>query len=427
MNVTALIMAAGLGLRMKSNKTKVLHEIAGKPMLAHVIDACHKAGIKHIVLIAGANFPELKKFAELTYPAGKIKIVIQKKQLGTAHAISTALKAKISYKEAILILSGDVPLIEADTIRKTINEFTNEKPGGIILTSQVENPFGYGRIIRDSHGYIKSIVEEKNATSDEQKIRLINGGVYIFDKNYLKEYIGKIKLNALKKEYYLTDIVGLMTEKGIKIRPKIVNYAEVAGINDRVQLMEAGKMKNKKTLEKFSKNGITIVDFDTVFIDENVSIGTDTVIQPFTVIKGLSRIGKGCNIGPFAHIRPGTVIGDNCRIGNYVEIKKSTIGNNTFVSHLSYIGDAKIGSGVNIGAGTITCNYDGFKKSKTIIGDNVFVGSDTKFVAPVKVGSGAVIAAGSVITENVPAQALAVARARQINKEKWVTKRSKKK
>ncbi len=424
--VTAIIMAAGKGTRMKSDKSKVLHEVAGKPMLGHVIDACHAAGVKDIVLIAGANYPELKEFTKTAYPSGNIKIVIQKKQIGTAHAISTALKAKLKFDEAILILSGDVPLIEAATIKGAIKEFTTENPGGIILTSKVENPFGYGRIVRDTHGFVESIVEQKDATPEQQEIDHINGGVYIFNRDYLKKYITLIKMNPLKKEYYLTDIAGIMAKNGIKIRPKTVPYAEVAGINDRVQLMEAGKMKNKKTLERFAKDGITIVDFDTVFIDENVSIGTDTVIQPFTVIKGSSRIGKGCNIGPFAHIRPGTVIGDNCRVGNYVEIKKSTLGNNTYVSHLSYIGDAELGSNVNIGAGTITCNFDGFKKHKTIIGDNVFVGSDTKFVAPVKVGKGAVIAAGSVITEDVPADALSVARARQVNKEKWALKRRKK-
>jgi bifunctional UDP-N-acetylglucosamine pyrophosphorylase/glucosamine-1-phosphate N-acetyltransferase len=395
-------------------------------MLGHVIDACHTAGVKDIVLIAGANYPELKEFTQTTYPSGNIRIVIQKKQLGTAHAISTALKAKIKYEEAILILSGDVPLIEAATIKSAIKEFTTENSGGIILTSKVENPFGYGRIVRDIHGFVERIVEQKDATPEQQEIDHINGGVYVFNSDYLKKYITLIKMNPLKKEYYLTDIAGIMAKNNIKIRPKTVPYAEVAGINDRVQLMEAGKMKNKKTLERFAKDGITIVDFDSVFIDENVSIGTDTVIQPFTVIKGSSRIGKGCNIGPFAHIRPGTVIGDNCRVGNYVEIKKSTLGNNTYVSHLSYIGDAELGSNVNIGAGTITCNYDGFKKHKTIIGDNVFVGSDTKFVAPVRVGKGAVIAAGSVITEDVPADALSVARARQVNKEKWALKRRKK-
>jgi bifunctional UDP-N-acetylglucosamine pyrophosphorylase/glucosamine-1-phosphate N-acetyltransferase len=217
-----------------------------------------------------------------------------------------------------------------------------------------------------------------------------------------------------------------MAENDVIIRPLTVDYAETAGINDRVQLMEANKLKNKKTLEKLAKNGITIADFDTVIIDGNVSIGRDTVINPFTVIHGKTRIGRGCVIGPFAHIRAETVIGDFCKIGNYVEIKKSVIGSHTNVAHLSYIGDAGIGNNVNIGAGTITCNYDGVNKNRTIIGNNVFVGSDTKFVAPVKIGDDTVIAAGSVITEDVPAGALGIARARQVNKEKWKQNRRKK-
>jgi bifunctional UDP-N-acetylglucosamine pyrophosphorylase/glucosamine-1-phosphate N-acetyltransferase len=419
-------MAAGKGVRMNSEKTKVLHEVAGKPMLGHVIDACHKAGIKDIVLIAGANYSQLREFTDKAYTGRGIRFVLQKKQLGTAHAISTAMKAKIAYKPAILILSGDVPMITPGTICDLINGFTKEKCGGIICTSKVDDPSGYGRIITDADGYIIRIVEQKSATESEKNITLINGGIYIFDRDLLKKYIGRIKLDPVKKEYYLTDLAALMAENNIKIRPKITDYLEVSGVNDRVQLMETGKLKNKKTLEKLAKDGITIVDFDTVFIDENVNIGRDTVIQPFTVIRGKTSIGKGCNIGPFAHIRPESVIGDFCKIGNYVEIKKSTIGSHTNVAHLSYIGDAELGSHVNIGAGTITCNYDGFKKSRTVIGNNVFVGSDTKFVAPVTVGDDTVIAAGSVITEDVPSGALAIARARQVNKEKWTKNRRKK-
>ncbi len=423
MNVSAVIMAAGKGTRMISDKTKVLHEVAGKPMLGHVIDACYEAGIKDVVIIAGANYSELKGFTDKAYAGCGIKFVIQKKQLGTAHAISTALKARIPYKEAVLILSGDVPMIQASTLRELIMEFTKEKCGGIICSSKVDDPHGYGRVIRDSQGSIIRIVEEKNASDEQKKINLINGGIYIFNRDLLKKYISRVKLDPVKKEYYLTDLAALMAEKSIIIRPKITDYLEVSGVNDRVQLMETGKLKNKKTLEKLAKNGITIVDFDTVFIDENVSIGKDTVIQPFTVIRGKTSIGKGCNIGPFAHIRPDTIIGDFCKIGNYVEIKKSKIGSHTNVAHLSYIGDAELGDKVNIGAGTITCNYDGFKKNKTVIGNNVFVGSDTKFVAPVKIGNDVVIAAGSVITEDVPGGALAVARARQVNKEKWTKNR----
>jgi bifunctional UDP-N-acetylglucosamine pyrophosphorylase/glucosamine-1-phosphate N-acetyltransferase len=417
--ITAVILAAGKGTRMKSDKTKVLHEVAGKPMISYVIDACLKAGVLDIVIIAGANFPELKEFFGKAYPGMDIKFVIQKKQLGTAHAVSIALNSKIRFNKAVLILSGDVPMITPETIRSMIREFTKSSPGGIICTSTVVEPFGYGRIVNDDAGHIIRIVEEKDATAAEKKISEINSGIYIFEANSLKKYIKLIKLNPVKKEYYLTDIAGVMAENDVIIRPLTVNYAETVGINDRVQLMEANKVKNKKTLEKLAKNGITIADFDTVIIDDNVSIGRDTVINPFTVIHGKTRIGRGCIIGPFAHIRADVEIGDLCKIGNYVEIKKSVIGSHTNIAHLSYIGDAELGNNVNIGAGTITCNYDGVNKNKTMIGNNVFVGSDTKFVAPVKIGNDTTIAAGSVITEDVPAGALGIARARQVNKEKW--------
>jgi bifunctional UDP-N-acetylglucosamine pyrophosphorylase/glucosamine-1-phosphate N-acetyltransferase len=355
-----------------------------------------------------------------------IKFAIQKKQLGTAHAVSAALNSKIHFNKAVLILSGDVPMITPETIKAMIREFTKSSPGGIICTSTVAEPFGYGRIVKNGKGHIIRIVEEKDATAAEKGIREINSGIYIFEAKNLKKHIKSVGLNPVKKEYYLTDIAGIMAENDVIISPLTVDYAETAGINDRVQLMEANKLKNKKTLEKLAKNGITIADFDTVIIDGNVSIGRDTVINPFTVIHGKTRIGRGCVIGPFAHIRAETVIGDFCKIGNYVEIKKSVIGSHTNVAHLSYIGDAGIGNNVNIGAGTITCNYDGVNKNRTIIGNNVFVGSDTKFVAPVKIGDDTVIAAGSVITEDVPAGALGIARARQVNKEKWKQNRRKK-
>jgi bifunctional UDP-N-acetylglucosamine pyrophosphorylase/glucosamine-1-phosphate N-acetyltransferase len=243
--------------------------------------------------------------------------------------------------------------------------------------------------------------------------------VYVFDRDALKKHVRQVKRDPVKKEYYLTDVIGIMAKNGIKIRQKDTDRAEIAGINDRVQLMEANKFKNKKNLEKLAKNGITIVDFNTVFISGNVQIARDTVIQPFTVIKGPAKIGPGCNIGPFAHIRPDTVIGKNCKIGNYVEIKKSSIGDHVNVAHLSYIGDTEIGDNTNIGAGTITANYDGIKKNRTKIGKNVSVGSNTVFVAPVTVGDNVTVAAGSVVTDGVPAKSLVIARSRQIIKKNW--------
>jgi bifunctional UDP-N-acetylglucosamine pyrophosphorylase/glucosamine-1-phosphate N-acetyltransferase len=426
MKITAMILAAGRGVRMKSDKTKVLHEVAGKPMLAHVVDSCLDAGVTDIVLIAGANYPEIKEFVKnnytnrgLTQCVSTIKIVIQRQQLGTADAVKAAMNAKISYKPGVLILSGDVPLIAPVTIRELIKEFTSKKCGGIICTSKVKNPRGYGRIVAGRDGAILRIVEDRSASPAEKKIGVINSGIYVFEKDLLKEHIRQVRRDPIKKEYYLTDLIEIMAKNGIKIRQKDIDHAEAAGINDRVQLMEANSYKNKKNLEKLAKNGITIEDFATVFIDENVSIGKDTVIKPFTVIKGKTKIGRNCMIGPSAHIRPDTVIGNNCKIGNYVEIKKSIIGNDTNVGHMSYIGDAVLGDFVNIGAGTITANYDGKRKNRTVIGNHVFVGSNTVFVAPVVIGDNVTVAAGSVITENVPSRALAIARCRQTVKKNW--------
>jgi bifunctional UDP-N-acetylglucosamine pyrophosphorylase/glucosamine-1-phosphate N-acetyltransferase len=420
--VTAIVLAAGKGTRMNSDTTKVLHEVAGQPMLAHVIDSCLEAGVADIVIIAGANMAELKTFASKYYPGKKIRFAFQKQQLGTADAVKAGLAAVKAGTSGVIILSGDVPLIEPATIRGLINEFTSKKCSGIICTSKVNDPHGYGRIIAGKDNAILRIVEEKNTSPAEKKIAVINSGVYVFNRDALKKNISKVKRDPVKKEYYLTDVIGIMAKNGLKIRQKDTNRAQIAGINDRVQLMEANALKNKKNLEKLAKNGITIVDFNTVFISGKVEIGRDTVIQPFTVIKGPAKIGPGCNIGPFVHIRPDTVIGKNCKIGNYVEIKKSTIGDHVNVAHLSYIGDTEIGDNTNIGAGTITANYDGVKKNKTKIGKNVSVGSNSVFVAPVTVGDNVTVAAGSVITDDVPSGSLAIARCRQTVKKNWAKK-----
>jgi bifunctional UDP-N-acetylglucosamine pyrophosphorylase / glucosamine-1-phosphate N-acetyltransferase len=420
--ISALILAAGKGTRMNSDFTKVLHEVAGQPMLAHVIDSCLEAGVSDIIIIAGANMPELKAFASGHYPGKKIRFALQKRQSGTANAVAAGLTAVTGKAKGVLVLSGDVPMITPATIRGLIKEFTVKKCNGIICTSKVKDPCGYGRIIAGRDGVIIRIVEEKSCTLAEKEIEVINSGVYVFDARLLKKYIKQVKRDPVKKEYYLTDVIGIMAKNGIKIRQKDTNRAEIAGINDRVQLMEANKFKNKKNLEKFAKNGITIVDFNTVFISGNVKIGRDTVIKPFTVITGPVTIGPHCIIGPSAHIRPDTKIGSHCKIGNYVEIKKSTLGDHVNVSHLSYVGDTAIGSGTNIGAGTITANYDGVKKNKTKIGKNVSVGSNTVFVAPVSVGDNVTVAAGSVVTDNVPPKSLVIARCRQTVKKNWAKK-----
>ena len=410
MHITALILAAGRGTRMRSDKTKVLHELCGRTMIEHVILSCMGAGVKDIVVIGGANMKELKD--ELFHRHPSLKYALQKEPLGTGHAVLSAFRSKNRLGGSVLILSGDVPLVTGETIRDLINDFTKHGCAGIIGTSLADNPCGYGRIIRSGDDVLK-ITEEKDCTEKERLINEVNGGIYVFRSRELFDALKKVKKNPLKNEYYLTDAVEIMSKKGLKIKGKKVNSEELSGINDRIQLAGAAKIKNKNRLENLAENGITIVDFDTVFIEENVTIGKETVIQPFCVIKGPSSIGSNCTIGPSAHIRPGTIIGNNCKIGNYVEVKKSKIGDNTSVSHLSYIGASELGKNVNIGAVTITANYDGRNKNKTVIGDGAYVGSNVVFVAPVKIGKNTVIGAGSVITDEVPDNALAIARCRQ--------------
>lgn len=426
MKITAIILAAGKGTRMKSSIPKVLHKISGKEMLSYVVDSVIRTGIKDIIIVVGNHYNDVQNFIRNNYQT-KVKIIRQKSLLGTGHAIATVIRSKIHLHQVILILNGDVPLIQSRTLIQMINIFTKHRCDGIIAVSKVKNPFGYGRIKINSNGNIVKIIEEKDADLQEKKINIINGGLYLLKKQNLIENIFKIRKNAIKHEYYLTDLVDIIVKSGGILLPYFVDESELKGINDRHQLIEVETINNKKILEKHAKNGITIKDFNTVFIEDNVQIGKNTVIEPFTVIKGPAKIGSFCNIGPFTHIRPETIIGKNCKIGNYVEIKKSKIGDNVHIAHLSYIGDAIIGSGTNIGAGTITANFDGRKKNKTFIGKNVYVGSDVVFIAPIKIGDGATIGAGSVITENVPANSLAIARQRQINKKNWVLKRRNKK
>lgn len=460
LKLTAVILAAGNSTRMKYSITKVLRRVSGRAILEHVIESCLGNGIKDIIIIAGKNYPELYKFVQEKYKnIIKPKFLIQRQQLGTGHAVKVALKSRAKLQDNLLILNGDVP-VSRKTIRSLINEFRKLKTEGIIAVSELQNPEGYGRVIQDFKGYIIKIVEERDADKKEKQIKLVNGGIYIFSKKALKKYIDKIKLNPRKKEYYLTDIVEIMANDGKKIGAKLTPFKELTGVNNRLQLMEVAEIKNRDMIVKLSRQGVTIRDFNTIFIDETVKVGRETVVRYYTNLRRNTKIGQRCligpgsiienstvgndveirksmvwesriddktKIGPFTNIRAGTTIGKNCRIGNFVEIKNSRIGNNTKIAHMTYIGDAKIGNNVNIGAGTVTCNYDGVKKHKTIIGNNVFVGSGVKFIAPVKIGNNAVIAAGSVITEDVPPFALAIARARQENKLNWAKKMKRRK
>ena len=454
--ITAVVLAAGDGTRMGGGTTKVLRRVSGRAILEHVIEACIANGIKDIVVVAGGNYLMIKKFIDEKYSKIlKVRFVIQKKRLGTGHAVSMAVKARISLKDSILILNGDVP-VSRWVVRSLTREFVKLRADGVLAVSEIAEPAGYGRVLQDEHGSILRIVEEKDATRKEKSIHLINGGIYIFKKSILKKYLGRIKLNKKKKEYYFTDMVEIAARDGRKIKSRLIDYKELTGVNSRLQLMEVAEIKNRQVIEKHSRRGVTIRDFNTIIIDEQVKIGHDSVIRYHNILKRTTRIGKKCligpgsmidagiigdnceiiksvvknsrvgdgtNIGPFANLRSSTVVGKNCRIGNFVEIKNSKLGAGTKVAHMTYLGDARIGRNVNIGANTVTCNYDGVKKHRTIIGNNVFIGSGVMLVAPVKIGNNAVIGAGSVITENVPANALSIARARQIIKPNWVKKR----
>lgn len=445
----AVILAAGKGKRMKSNCPKVLHRICGKPLLYYVLKTAEKLKIKEKILVVGYKYEEVLK----NIPAESIKYVIQKNQLGTGHAVLQTESLLKDYAGNILILYGDVPFLTTATLKLLINKFLKENAACAVLTAEFQNPFGYGRIVRDKRNELVKIVEEKDADKETKKIKEINSGIYCFKAPLLFKALKKIKKNPLQKEYYLTDVISVLKKEGEKvIAVKTENPGEVRGINNRWELQEMEELLKEKILKKFASNGVSIISPKTTFIEEDVKIKKDSIIYPFTYISGKTVIGENCeigpfvylkdvkirdnvkivfsyirdsqignntNIGPFSQLRPQTKIGEGVKIGNFVEVKKSNIKNNVNISHLSYIGDAEVGNNVNIGAGTITCNFDGVRKHKTKIEDNAFIGSDTILVAPVKVGKFSYTAAGSTITKDVPDYALAIERTKQKNILGW--------
>ena len=323
-------------------------------------------------------------------------------------------------KGKVVILYGDVPIVRPQTIQKLISKSVKDKEHATVLTAIVGNPTGYGRIIRDEIGHVKEIVEEKDASVEQKAINEINSGLYCFDIEELILALEKITPNNAQGEYYLTDVIKIMNEKGLKVGGLIVeDKTEILGVNDRKQQEMLTRLLRIRINQEQMENGVTIEDTNNTYIYDDVQIGIDTVIHPNTTIKSGVVIGENCEIGPNAYIREGCNVADNVKIGSFVEVKKATIGEGTKVPHLSYMGDCEIGKKTNIGCGTITCNYDGFKKSKTVIGDNSFVGSNVNFIAPVTIGDNTLIAAGSTITDDVPNDSLAIARQRQINKEGW--------
>ncbi|MGA2775610.1 MAG: NTP transferase domain-containing protein [Candidatus Omnitrophota bacterium] len=395
-NVAAIILAAGKGLRMKSGAPKVLHQVCNRPMIGYVFDLVKELGIKESVVVLGSKAQEIKK--ELR-PKGKI--VIQKKLIGTADAVKTALAKLKGFKGTALILYGDIPLLKKDTIRKLLKYHVQSDSDLTILTAVTDKPQGYGRVIRDRYNTISGIVEEKDTDEVEKDIKEVNTGIICFNKQKLSSVINLVRPNNRKKEYYLTDLIGIFYKKGYLVEGiRITDINEALGVNSRVELALANSIMQKRINEELMLKGVGIIDTGSTFISYDAKIGPDTVIYPFTVIEKDVKIGARCFVGPFAHLREGTRLKDDCLAGNFLEITRSTIASKTLVKHFGYIGDSRIGRSVNIGAGTVTANFDKGEKSLTVIKDGSSVGSDTVFVAPVTMGRNAVTGAGSVVLKN---------------------------
>ena len=404
--LVAVILAAGKSTRMKSDTPKVLHKICGKAVISYAIDLCLKLKIKHIILVVGWGKEKVLGYVRENYKGRDIEIALQKKMLGTADAVLSA-KAKIRKSEKdLLVLYADQPLLSLGAARKILNEYNKAGASCVLLTADLEGAQGYGRIIRDSNGRILEIREDKDLNKKEQHIREVNAGSCIFKKEKLFSVINNIKPNNKKREYYLTEAIRLLRERGERISSvKAEDRTVVLGINCRLELVEIEKILTKRLINKFLAQGVTIKSPETTFINHGVKIGRDTVINPFVYIDSNVRIGKNCVIGPFSHIRGESVIKDNVVIGSFGELNRTCVGRNSRIKHFSYLGDAEIGNDVNIGAGTVTANFDGKNKNKTYIDDGAFIGSDTVLVAPVRVGRASITGAGCVVPKykNVPA------------------------
>lgn len=414
-DIVAVILAAGKGTRMKSNKSKLVHKIYGKELVKRVVETAKKSDIEDVVAIVGYK----KEQVQLVL-GDSVKYAYQEEMLGTGHAVLQAEKYLKDKNGKVVVLSGDVPIIRPETIKNLVRKSIDNKEYATLVTAIYNNPKGYGRIIRDIGGSVQEIVEEKDANEDQRKIQEINAGIYCFDIQELLKALKELKPDNAQGELYLTDVVKIMNRKGLKTGAVIIqDNTEILGVNDRMQLELLTKVLKMRINQEHMKNGVTIEDIDNTYIYDDVQIGVDTVIHPNTTIKSDVVIGENCEIGPNAYIREGCRLANKVKIGNFVEIKKAIIGEGAKVPHLSYMGDCQIGAKTNIGCGTITCNYDGFNKSKTIIGEGSFIGSNTNLVAPVTLGKNSFIAAGSTITDDVPDDSLAIARQRQTNKEGW--------
>ena len=446
MSLKTLILAAGKGTRMKSELPKVLHKVCGVPMVQKIVNTCSKIGSIENILILGHKKEEVLKVLP------NVQYVVQEEQLGTGHAVIQAKEKLKGFDGTVMILCGDTPLLREETLKNLYNYHIETGATTTILTSIYENPFGYGRIVKEN-GKVVGIVEEKEATKEIKAIKEVNAGVYCFNSKELLTALEKIDNKNEKGEYYLTDVISINVKSGKKVEAFLLDdNNEILGINSKVELEQANSIMRDRINLAHMENGVILIDQKSTYIEESVEIEQDTVIYPGALLQGNTKIGKNCEIlgntriidcliannvriessvleesiiedkvtiGPFAHLRPKSHLKEEVHVGNFVEVKKSTLEKGVKAGHLTYLGDATVGEKTNIGAGTITCNYDGKNKFKTTIGKNAFIGSDTMLVAPITIGENALVGAGSVITKDVPENALAVSRSKQVIKFDW--------
>ena len=453
--LAAIVLAAGKGTRMKSRTAKVLHEIGGRPLAWYAVKRALDAGASPVVVVVGHQAEAVEAALVASLPGAPLRFAVQEKQLGTAHAVLVARRALRGYDGPVAILSGDVPLLETDTLLKVVR--ARGRAPVAFATMTLGAPRGYGRVVRDAGGRPARIVEEKDASDAERAIREVNAGLYCADATFLWKSLAKVGADNAQEEFYLTDLVAMAARRdgavAVEVPPE-----EASGVNDREELARAAKVLLRRRARALMRSGVTLEDPERFDCDEGVEIGPDTIVEPGVRLLGRTRVGAGCRIGagsilkdvvlasqvtvnpytladqatvgsraivgPFARLRPDSVIGEEAHVGNFVETKKTTMGKGAKANHLTYLGDAIVGERTNVGAGTITCNYDGEKKHPTRIGAGAFIGSDSILVAPIEIGDRAYVAAGSTLTDPVPAGSLALGRARQVTKEGWVDRRN---
>lgn len=453
MDLYSIILAAGEGKRMKSAHAKPLQKAGGKTLVDWVLDAATGAGANQNIVVIGHCAQEMQ-----AYLGDRVIYTYQYEQLGTGHAVMQGIEPIKDKSGTVMVLCGDTPLITAETLGGAMKAHNESGRAVTVITAEVENPFGYGRIVREN-GALARITEQKDATEEEKKIREINSGMYLFDIQKLVSALARLDNNNAQGEYYLTDVIAILLSDGEQGDTYLADPEEILGVNDRLQLAEADTLLNRRKVRQLMADGVCVLQPDSVRADANVQVGRDTVIYPGTILEGDTQIGEACiigpntrlkdciigdeteiqysvalesrvgsktSVGPFAYIRPHSSIGSGNKVGDFVEVKNASIGDGTKIAHLTYVGDADVGERVNFGCGTVVVNYDGVSKHRTVIEDDCFIGCNSNLVSPVTVRKGAYTAAGSTITAEVPEDALAIARARQVNKDGWVTKNRRK-